>query len=60
MIAFHLYAGDNQGQFPANFDPGEFTFFFPDEAKVEHNLRPNEFLPGTSKYGLTPDRFEIL
>jgi len=58
VLAFHLYAEKNQGQFPTNFDLA--MPFLPDEAKVEHNLRPEEFLPGTPKYGLTPDRFEMV
>jgi hypothetical protein len=58
MLAFHMYANDNQGQFPTNFD--QSLPYLPEEAKSEMNLKPGQFLPGTPKYGLTPDRYEIL
>src|SRR5262249_34392547 len=34
--------------------------FLPAELKSEHNLAPGESRPGTTQFGLTPDRFEIL
>ena len=58
MLAFQLYAEKNGGLFPGNFD--QAAAFLPDEAKVEHNLKPGEFPPSGRKFGLTPDRFEIV
>jgi hypothetical protein len=58
MLAFHMYANDNHGQFPTNFD--QSLPYLPEEAKTEMNLKPGQFLPGTPKYGLTPDHYEIL
>jgi RNA polymerase sigma factor (sigma-70 family) len=57
VLAFHLYADQNQGQFPTNFDQADP--FLPEEAKTEAKLKPSDFLPGIPKYGLTPDRYEI-
>ncbi len=58
LLAFTLYAQQHQDQFPTKFEEAEP--FLPAEFKTEHNLGPNDFPPGTPKYGLTPDRFEIL
>jgi len=57
VLAFSLYAEQNQGRFPTNFDQADP--FLREEAKAEAKLKPHEFLPGTPKFGLTPDRFEI-
>jgi len=58
LLAFHLYADQNQGQFPTNFN--QAAHLLRDEAKIEANLKEHEFLPGTPKFGLTPDRYEIM
>jgi len=58
VLAFHLFARANQGQFPTNFDLA--LPFLPEEAKVEHNLAPGQVLPNKPTYGLTPDRFELM
>ena len=58
LLAFYLYAEKNQGQFPKNFE--QALPFLPDEAKIEHSLGPGEFLPNTPKYGLIPDKYEIV
>jgi len=58
VLAFHLYAEKNQGRFPASFDHA--LAYLPEEAKVEMNLAPHEFLPNTPKFGLTSDRFELV
>jgi hypothetical protein len=57
MLAFFLYAQLHHDQFPAKFEDAES--FLPAEYKTEHNPGPNDS-SGTPKYGLTPDRFEIL
>jgi len=58
VLAFHLYMEKNQGRFPASLD--QALPYLPEEARVEMNLPPDEFLPNTPKFGLTPDRFEIV
>ena len=58
VLAFYLYAEKNQGQFPVSLD--QAAPFLPDEAKVEANLAADESLPYTPKFGLTPDRFEVV
>lgn len=58
MLAFFLYAKEHQMQFPASFE--QAISHLPEEAKVEHKLGPNEYLPNTPKYGLTPDHYEIV
>jgi RNA polymerase sigma factor (sigma-70 family) len=58
VLAFHLYAAQNPGQFPTNFD--QAASLLRDEAKLEANLKEHEFLPNTPKYGLTPDHYEIM
>lgn len=58
VLAFMLYAEKNRGQFPATLD--QALAYLPDEAKIEMNLAPEEFLPNTPKFGLTPDRFELV
>jgi hypothetical protein len=58
LLAFRLYAAENQGQFPTNFD--QAASFLRDQANSEANLKSYEFLPNTPKFGLTPDHFEIV
>jgi hypothetical protein len=58
VLALHLYAQKNQGRFPASFD--QALPYLPEEAKKEMNLAAHEFLPNTPKFGLTPDRFELI
>ena len=58
VLAFHLYAENNQGRFPASLD--QALPYLPEQARTEMNLAPDEFLPNTPKFGLTPDRFEIV
>jgi RNA polymerase sigma factor (sigma-70 family) len=58
MLAFLLFSQQNQGQFPTNFN--QALAFLPEAAKSEHELGPDEFRPGTPKYGLTPDHYEIV
>jgi hypothetical protein len=58
VLALQLYAEKNQGWFPASFD--QALAYLPEEARTEMNLAPNEFLPYTPKFGLTPDRFELV
>jgi len=58
VLAFHLYMEKNQGRFPASLD--QALPYLPEEARIEMNLPPDEFLPNTPKFGLTPDRFEIV
>jgi RNA polymerase sigma factor (sigma-70 family) len=58
MLAFHFFANDNEGQSPTNFD--QALPYLSNDAKVEANLKPGEFLPGTPKYGLTPEHYEIV
>ncbi len=58
VLAFQLYAEKNGEHFPAGFE--QALPFLPEEAKVEMNLAPHEFLPNTPKYGLTPDQYEIV
>ncbi|MBI3853619.1 MAG: sigma-70 family RNA polymerase sigma factor [Verrucomicrobia bacterium] len=57
LLAFYLYADQNQNRFPTRFE--QALPFLGDEAKAEHNLKPEEYLPGKPKYGLTPDHYEI-
>jgi hypothetical protein len=57
-MAFFLYSEQHQGAFPTKFEEAE-SFLLP-EYKTEHNLGANEFPPGAPKYGLTPDRYEIV
>jgi RNA polymerase sigma factor (sigma-70 family) len=58
VLAFHLFAEANQGQFPTNLDLA--LPFLSEEAKAEHNLAPGQLLPNQPIYGLTPDRFELM
>src|SRR4051812_4255326 len=57
VLALVLYAEQNQGRYPTNLEQADS--FLPDEARVESRLKPGEFLPGTPKYGLTPERYEL-
>ncbi len=41
MLAFHLFAGDNNGQFPTNFD--QAMTYLPEEAKALTNLTTGQF-----------------
>ncbi len=41
MLAFILYADQNQGQFPTNF--GQAASFLPNKAKGQTNLAPDQF-----------------
>jgi len=57
VIAFHIFAQQNQDQFPTNFAQAEP--FLDEGAKTEHNLKPGEFPPGGIKFGLVPENYEI-
>lgn len=57
VLALVLYAEQNQGRYPTNLEQADS--FLPEEARVESRLKPGEFLPGTPKYGLTPERYEL-
>lgn len=52
MFAFFLFAQRNQDQLPSSFE--QAAPFLPEEAKAEASK------PGGSKYGITPDRYEIV
>ena len=41
VLAFMLYAGDNKGQFPTNFD--QTSPYLPNETKGQTNLGPEQF-----------------
>lgn len=41
IMAFSLYADQNQGQFPTNFD--QAVSFLPDQARNQTNLAPDQF-----------------
>ena len=58
VVALQLYAEKNQGRFPASFD--QALAYLPEAARTEMKLAPHEFLPYTPKFGLTPDRFELV
>jgi RNA polymerase sigma factor (sigma-70 family) len=58
VMAFMVYSQQHQGQFPNSFEQAEP--FLGNEFKTEHGLAPDQSRPGTPKYGLTPDHFEIL
>lgn len=57
LVAFHMFADNNDGQFPTNF--AQADEFFSPEARIEHNLKDYEFPIGGMKFGLVPDNFEI-
>ena len=57
-MAFVMYAQQHQGHFPSSLEQADP--YLGNEFKTEHGLAPDQFPPGTPKYGLTPDRFEIL
>jgi len=56
-MAFIMFAEKNQGEFPTNFAQAD-PFLNP-EARIEHNLKPDEYPPGGMKFGLVPDNFEV-
>lgn len=58
VLALYLYSEKNQGRFPTSFD--QALPYLAEEARTEMKLAPNEFLPNTPKFGLTPDRFELV
>jgi RNA polymerase sigma factor (sigma-70 family) len=57
-LAFFLYAENNQGRVPASLD--QALPYLPEEARTEGELTRGGTLPNRQKFGLTPDRFEIV
>jgi len=56
MLAFHLYAQKNQGQFPTSFDQVAPIL----EAALKENLGPGDVVPDPAQYLQGTDHYEIV